>query len=148
MLLTGIEQSCWLFYRVLRQFSDLFWTAPNGFSLQERLECDKFWQRPETPRVFFDFNHSLCGNVHIIHIIRISVKPNKGLVALKAMSVARMSQKILVIFYQTLVLSAINYMYGIVWLWCFSNMISHLRGRLGEGQKFSKKMGGTLYKKS
>ena len=55
-----------------------------GFRLQERLWCDKFKQKPETPCVSFD--HSLCGNVHII---RTSIKPKKGIVALKTMAIAR-----------------------------------------------------------
>ena len=54
------------------------------------------------------FDLSLCGNEHII---RTSVKPEKGLVALKTMAIARlyMSQKILVMFYLTFLLSVINY---------------------------------------
>ena len=59
------------------------------------------------------FDRTLCGNDHISRII---VKARKGLVALKTMAAARMSQKILVILYQTLVLSVINYGFGLLTL--------------------------------
>ena len=59
------------------------------------------------------FDRSLCGNIHISRTI---VKARKGLVALKTMATARMSQKILVILYQTLVLSVINYGFGLLTL--------------------------------
>ena len=52
-----------------------------------------------------------------IHIIRASVKPKKKrLVGLKTMAINCMSQKIQVIFYQALVLSVINYGFGILTL--------------------------------
>ena len=56
---------------------------------------------------------SLCGNLHISRNI---VKARKGLVALKTMAAARMSQKMLVILYQALILSVINYGFGLLTL--------------------------------
>ena len=49
----------------------------------------------------------LCGKEHIS---RVMVKARKGLVAVKTMAVARMTQKILVILFQSLLLSVIEYM--------------------------------------
>ena len=59
------------------------------------------------------FDRSLCGNEHISRVI---VKARKGLVALKTVAVARMSQRILVILYQTLILSVIEYGFGLLTL--------------------------------
>ena len=59
------------------------------------------------------FDRSLCGNLHISRTI---VKARKGLVALKTMAAARMSQKILVTLYQALILSVINYGFGLLTL--------------------------------
>ena len=59
------------------------------------------------------FDRSLCGNEHIS---RVMVKARKGLVAIKTMAVARMSQKILVILFQSLVLSVIEYGFGLLTL--------------------------------
>ena len=61
------------------------------------------------------FDRSLCGNEHISRVV---VKARKGLVALKTMAGARMSQKILVILYQTLILSVIDYGFGMLTLSC------------------------------
>ena len=44
------------------------------------------------------------------------MKARKGLVALKTMAAARMSQKILVTLYQALILSVINYGFGLLTL--------------------------------
>ena len=56
---------------------------------------------------------TLCRNEHII---RTSVKPEKGLVTLKILAIARprMSQKSLVIFYLTFVLSVFNYSFDLL----------------------------------
>ena len=59
------------------------------------------------------FDRSLFGNLHISRTI---VKARKGLVALKTMVASRMSQKILVILYQSLILSVINYGFGLLTL--------------------------------
>ena len=59
------------------------------------------------------FDRSLCGNEHITRTI---VKARKGLVALKTMAIARMSQKILAMLYQTLVLSVVEYGFGLLTL--------------------------------
>ena len=59
------------------------------------------------------FDRSLCGKEHISRVI---VKARKGLVAIKTMAVARMSQKILVILFQSLVLSVIEYGFGLLTL--------------------------------
>ena len=61
------------------------------------------------------FDRSLCGNEHISRVV---VKARKGLVALKTMAGARMSQKILVILYQSLILSVIIYGFGLLTLSC------------------------------
>ena len=55
------------------------------------------------------FDRSLCGNSHISRTI---VKARKDLVALKTMAAARISLKILIILYQALILSVINYGFG------------------------------------
>ena len=59
------------------------------------------------------FDRSLCGNEHITRIV---AKARKGLAALKTMAIARMSQKTLVILYQTLVLSVVEYGLGLLTL--------------------------------
>ena len=59
------------------------------------------------------FDRSLCGNEHISRVI---VKARKGLVALKTVAVARMSQKILVILFQTFIQSVIEYGFGLLTL--------------------------------
>ena len=61
------------------------------------------------------FDRSLCGSEHISRVV---VKARKGLVALKTMPGARMSQKILVILYQTLIVSVIDYGFGLLTLTC------------------------------
>ena len=43
------------------------------------------------------------------HISRVIIKARKGLVATKTMAVTRISQKILVMLFQSLVLSVIEY---------------------------------------
>ena len=58
------------------------------------------------------FYRSLCGNEHISRTI---VKTRKGFVALKTIAGARMTQKILCILFQTLILS-VNYGYGLMTL--------------------------------
>ena len=59
------------------------------------------------------FDRSLCGNEHISRVI---VKARKGLVAVKTMAMARMSQKILVILFHSLVLAVIEYVFGLLTL--------------------------------
>ena len=59
------------------------------------------------------FDRSLCGSEHITRIVG---KARKGLNALKTMAIARMSQKILVILYQTLILSVVEYGLGLLTL--------------------------------
>ena len=59
------------------------------------------------------FDRSLCGNEHIAMIV---VKARKGLNALKTMAIARMSQRILVTLYQTLILSVVEYGLGLLTL--------------------------------
>ena len=59
------------------------------------------------------FDRSLCGSEHINRILG---KARRALVALKTMAGARMSQRILVILFQTLVLSVIEYGFGILTL--------------------------------
>ena len=61
------------------------------------------------------FDRSLCGSEHISRVV---VKARKRLAALKTMAGARMSQKILVILYQTLILSMIDYGSGLLTLSC------------------------------
>ena len=57
------------------------------------------------------FYRSLCGN---LHISRTFVNARKGLVVLKTMAAARMSQKITIILYKALILQ------GASWgLWYF-----------------------------
>ena len=53
----------------------------------------------------------MCGNEHITRTI---IKTRKGLVALKTMEIARMSQKILAMLLQTLVLFVIEYGFGLL----------------------------------
>ena len=48
------------------------------------------------------FDRSMCGNNHVTKTI---MKARKGLVAIKTMAIARMSQKILAMLFQILVLS-------------------------------------------
>ena len=59
------------------------------------------------------FDRNLCG---FLHISRTTLKVRKGLVAIKTMAASRMSQKILVILNQALILSVINYVFGILTL--------------------------------
>ena len=59
------------------------------------------------------FDRSMCGNEHVTRTI---TKARKGLVALKTMAVARMSQKILAMLFQTLVLSVVEYGFGLLTL--------------------------------
>ena len=59
------------------------------------------------------FDRSMCGNEHVTRII---VKARKGLVALKTMAAARMSQKILAMLFQTLVLSVVENGFGLLTL--------------------------------
>ena len=59
------------------------------------------------------FDRSLCGSEHVSRTI---VKARKGLVALKTMAGARMTQRILCILFQTLILSVINYGFGLMTL--------------------------------
>ena len=61
------------------------------------------------------FDRSLCGSEHISRVV---VKARKRLAALKTMAGARMSQKILVILYQTLILLVIDYGFGMLTLSC------------------------------
>merc|ERR1711963_539653 len=58
-------------------------------------------------------DRSQCGKEHISRVI---VKAWKGLVAVKTMAMARMSQKILVILFNSLVLSVIEYGFGLLTL--------------------------------
>ena len=59
------------------------------------------------------FDRSMCGSEHITRTI---IKARKGLVALKTMAIARMSQKIIAMLFQTLVLSVIEYGFGLLTL--------------------------------
>ena len=59
------------------------------------------------------FDRSMCGSEHITRTI---IKARKGLVALKTMAIARMSQKVLAMLFQTLVLSVIEYGFGLLTL--------------------------------
>ena len=59
------------------------------------------------------FDRSMCGNEHVTRTI---LKANKVLVALKTMAAARMSQKILAMLFQTLVLSVVEYGFGLLTL--------------------------------
>ena len=60
------------------------------------------------------FDRSLCGNQHISQTI---VKARKGLIALKTMAAARMTQRMLVIMCQALIQkSVINYGFGLLTL--------------------------------
>ena len=59
------------------------------------------------------FDRSLSGKDHITRIV---TKARKGLNALKLMAIRRMSQRILFILYQTLVLSVIDYGFGVLTL--------------------------------
>ena len=52
------------------------------------------------------FDRNLCGKEHIS---RVMVKARNDLVAVKTMTGARMTQKILVILFQSLVLNVIEY---------------------------------------
>ena len=71
-------------------------------------------QREDTLKyVGVTFYRSLCGNEHISRTI---VKTRKGFVALKTIAGARMTQRILCILFQTLILSVINYGFGLMTL--------------------------------
>ena len=60
------------------------------------------------------FDRSLCGSDHISQTI---IKARKGLIALKTMATARMSQRILVILYQALIKqSVVKYGFGLLTL--------------------------------
>ena len=59
------------------------------------------------------FDRSLCGSEHVSRTI---VWARKGLVVLKTMAGARMTQRILCILFQTLILSVINYGFGLMTL--------------------------------
>ena len=59
------------------------------------------------------FDRSMCGSEHITRTI---IKARKGLVALKTMAIARMSQKILAMLFQMLVQSVIEYGFGLLTL--------------------------------
>ena len=59
------------------------------------------------------FDRSLSGKDHITRIV---TKARKGLNALKLMAIRRMPQRILFILYQTLVLSVIDYGFGVLTL--------------------------------
>ena len=59
------------------------------------------------------FDRSLSGKDHITRIV---TKARKGLNALKRMAIRRMPQRILFILYQTLVLSVIDYGFGVLTL--------------------------------
>ena len=69
-------------------------------------------QREDTLKYLgITFDRSLCGSEHVSRTI---VKARKGLVALKTMAGARMSQRILCVLFQTLILSVINYGFGLM----------------------------------
>ena len=59
------------------------------------------------------FDRSLSGKDHITRIV---TKARKGLNALKLMAIRRMPERILFILYQTLVLSVIDYGFGMLTL--------------------------------
>ena len=59
------------------------------------------------------FNRTLSAKEHITNV---TTKARKGLAAVKKMACASMPQKILVLLYQTLVLSIIDYGFGILTL--------------------------------
>ena len=61
-------------------------------------------------------DRSLSGKDHITRLV---TKARKGLNALKMMAIRRMPQRILFILYQTLVLSVIDYGFGLLTLSVF-----------------------------
>ena len=77
------------------------------------------------------FDRSLCGKEHISEI---TIKARKGLIALKTMACARMSQKILVILFQALIQKSV-FKYGLGLLTLSTAQLKRLETIQNEGMR-------------
>ena len=77
------------------------------------------------------FDRSLCGKEHISEV---TIKARKGLIALKTMACARMSQKILVILFQALIQKSV-FKYGLGLLTLSTAQLKRLETIQNEGMR-------------